>query len=305
MALALGAILYLAALLPSASAAANHRGAKYTIGWISDTQRYSASYTETFPIMTGYLKSESERLNLGYVAMTGDLVNRGSSRKQWQTAKASMDLLEPIPYGVLAGNHDRNGRGDYTNYSEYFGEIHFADKLYYGESFKDNLGHCDLITLGATDYIFVYMSYQPDEAMIAWANRAFRAHSGRVGVLCVHDYLDSRARLRDMGKTLQREVVAANPNIYLVLCGHRYTQYCVPVSFDDDGNGKDDRTVYQCIANYQTLEGGGLGNIRFLEIDEGKGQLRFYTYSPLLDGYRAPPSHANDKREIWPLPWAE
>ncbi len=299
-------LLIMASALPwrgAASAAYIAPAGPYTIGWISDTQRYSASYKETFPIMTQYLSGERDALNLGYVAMTGDLVNKGSSRSQWQTARSAMNLLEPVPYGVLAGNHDRDARGDYSSYKRYFGENHFVRKPYYGGSYKDNLAHYDMISLGETDYIFVYLSYQPDEEMMDWANAIFRAHPGRVGALCVHDYLDSKARLRAMGETLQREVVAKNPNIFLVLCGHRYTEACVPAYFDDDGNGKNDRTVYQCIANYQTMDRGGLGYIRFIEIDEGAGTLRFYTYSPLLDEYLHPRAYGKGDGEAWPLPW--
>lgn len=272
--------------------------AKYTIAWISDTQRYSASYKETFPVMTKYLRDERTRLNLGYVAMTGDIVKNGANGAQWQTAKAALDLLDPVPYGVLAGNHDRNGRSVYTNYTANFGEGEFSAKAYYGGSYKDNVGHYDLIRMGSTDFIFVYMSYQPDAAMIEWANSVFQKYPGRVGALCVHDYFDSSARLGGMGKTLQREVVAANKNVYMVLCGHRYTTACVPASFDDDGDGAKERTVYQCIANYQTLERGGQGYIRFIEIDEARAKLRFYTYSPLLGAFRK-----TSKDEELPLPW--
>jgi predicted MPP superfamily phosphohydrolase len=286
------------ALAQSAAAAE-----KYTIGWLSDTQRYSSSYPETFLTMTQYLRNAREKLNLGYVALTGDIVNKGSSKAQWRNARAALDLLAPIPFGVLAGNHDRNSRGVYTNFREHFGEAYFSEKPHYGGSYKDNLGHYDLITLGSTSYVFVYLSYQPNEEMIAWANNVFAAYPNRVGALCIHDYFDSRSQLRGMGRTLQREVVAKNKNLYLVLCGHRYTQDCIPIRFDDDGNGTEDRTVYQCIANYQTLKAGGQGYIRFLEIDESKGQLRFYTYSPLLDVYRAPPKSAKNKQETWPLPW--
>jgi hypothetical protein len=285
----------------SATNSATNAG-PYTIGWMSDTQRYNASYAETFQVMTEYLRNERENLNLGYVLMTGDIVGSGTSRAQWRNARAALDLLGSVPFGVLAGNHDRND-GKYANYSEFFGESYFADKPHYGGSYRDNRGHYDLISLGGTDYLFVYLSYQPGEEMIAWANSVFQTYPDRIGALCVHDYFDSNARLRGMGKTLQKEIVAKNPNLFLVFCGHRYTQDCIPVQFDDDGNGANDRTVYQCIANYQTLKGGGSGYIRFLEIDESKGQLRFFTYSPLLDEYRAPPEGANNKQEVWPLPW--
>ena len=124
-----------------------------------------------------------------------------------------------------------------------------------------------------------------------------------MGVLLTHDYLDGNANLRSNGELLQREIVSRNPNIYLVLCGHRYTEDTLPAQFDDNGDGAMDRTVYQCIANYQNLGQGGGGYIRFLRIDETKGTIRFYTYSSYLGVYRTPPERAKNPKDTWPIPW--
>lgn len=278
-------------------------GEPYTIAWLSDTQRYSASYPQIFLAMTNYLRGEKDKLNLGYVVLTGDIVSKAGSAQQWQNAKAAMDRLDPIPYGVLAGNHDRNKKIGYDNFSNSFGERFFSGKPHFGGSYKDNRGHYDLITMGKTDYLFVYLGFQPNQESMDWANSVFQKYPKRVGVLCVHDYLNSKSKPSGMGKTLQKKVLAVNPNLYLVLSGHRYTQDCVPISFDDNGDGKYGRTVYQCIANYQTLQNGGSGYMRFMQINEAKGELRFYTYSPFLDEYREPPKRAINKQDVWPIPW--
>ena len=69
---------------------------------------------------------------MGYVAHTGDLVASSQDTKQWEIAKQAMDELYPIPYGVLAGNHDVGQNNDYSNYSAYFGEKEFDKYPYYG-----------------------------------------------------------------------------------------------------------------------------------------------------------------------------
>lgn len=277
---------------------------KYTIAWISDTQHYSKYFPETFLTMTRYLKEKQQELNLGYVVHTGDLVASQTDVKQWANAKRAMDELSSIPNGVLAGNHDVGQSFDYTNYYTYFGKKAFDQYEYYGESLLNNRCHYDLITMGSTDYVFVYLGYQPGEDSIRFANQVFAKYPDRVGILCVHEYLGSHSTLRAIGRTLQEKVVKPNPNVYLVLCGHRYNEDCVPVTFDDDRDGKVDRTVYQCIANYQEIDKkGGSGYMRFLEIDEGKGTIRFYTYSPLLDRYRSAPETATNKEAVMPIPW--
>ena len=117
------------------------------------------------------------------------------------------------------------------------------------------------------------------------------------------------------GRALQKAVLAQCPNVYLVLSGHRYNVAAVPVSFDDDGDGTADRTVYQMIANYQAAGSeGGSGYMRFLQIDEAAGELRAYSYSPYLEDYRywdepgtenekSPVDPANEEITL-PLPWA-
>lgn len=256
--------------------------------------------------MTAYLAEEREKLNLGYVVHTGDIVGTGDKEKQWKVAKRAMDALGDIPYGVLPGNHDRGSKKSrYTNYGKYFGEEQFAELPHYGGGRENNQDHYDLITLGDTDFIFVYLGYEPGKQAIAWANEAFRKHPNRVGVLCVHDYLNAQTKLRDVGKTLQKEVVAANPNVFMVLCGHRYTEDTLPVTFDDDGDGKPDRTVYQSIANYQNGKAGGQGYIRFLRIDEEKGVIRYHTYSPVLNKRRSPPQNAITQATELPIPWLD
>lgn len=279
---------------------------KYTIAWISDTQHYSAYFSETFLTMTRYLKEKQQELNLGYVVHTGDLVASQTDVKQWANAKRAMDELSSIPHGVLAGNHDVGESFDYTNYYAYFGEKAFSQYEYYGESLLNNRCHYDLITMGNTNYVFVYLGYQPREASIRFANEVFAKHADRVGVLCVHEYLGSHSTLRAIGQTLYEKVVKPNSNVYLVLGGHRYNEDCVPVTFDDNQDGKADRTVYQCIANYQEIDKkGGSGYMRFLEIDEEKGTIRFYTYTPLLDRYRPIPQNSITQKTTLPIPWGD
>ena len=117
------------------------------------------------------------------------------------------------------------------------------------------------------------------------------------------------------GRALQKAVLAQCPNVYLVLSGHRYNVAAVPVSFDDDGDGTAERTVYQMIANYQAAGSeGGSGYMRFLQIDEAAGELRAYSYSPYLEDYRYwdEPGTENEKYPVdpaneeitLPLPWA-
>ncbi|MDR0839932.1 MAG: metallophosphoesterase [Christensenellaceae bacterium] len=291
------------------------QGGVYTFAWISDTQYYSRSYPEIYAAMTAFLRDNAKRLNLAYILHTGDLVNNYDQEEQWLAAVRAMSSLARLPYGVLAGNHDvHHDDANYTNFSAYFGEAQFAGRPWYGGSYQNNRGHYDLIDADGTQYIFVFMGYAPDAKALAWLRATFAQYPNRVGVLCLHDYLDTDLSLLPTGAQIYEKVVRRSPNLYMVLCGHRYNVGCVPAAFDDDGDGAIDRTVYQMIGNYQAAgDTGGGGYMRFLQIDEQEGVIRTYSYSPVAEDYTyfdTPEAQAEkytadpaNESAVYPIPW--
>lgn len=258
-----------------------------TVAWISDTQHYANTFPEIYPTITSFLYAHKEELNLVYVVHTGDLVHVNGSLENWTRAVDAMALLGDIPYGVLAGNHDVAKKGDiFEKYSFYFGEQKFKDKSWYGGSFENNRGHFDLITIGDIDYIFVYMSYEPDEKALTFIKDAFDSYPDRVGILCLHDFIKTDGTLSKDGKIIREKIIATCPNCYLVLCGHRYGFYCLEDSFDDDGDGLPDRTVYEMMMNYQAAgKEGGSGYFRLMQFDNNDRMIHILSYSPYLNDY--------------------
>ncbi len=260
---------------------------RYTIAWISDTQHYSNRFPDTFYAMTEYLRDNADSLDLRYIAHTGDLVHRAGSERQWEVAQRAMAAIADIPAGVCAGNHDvGTDDADYSAFSRYFGEAEASLRECYADSFEDNRGHCDLIDAGETRFVFIYIGYQIEQSGIEWVKQMLEKYSDRVAVICTHAYFDTDLSLLEDGELLKREVVSQYPNVYMVLSGHRYNIACVEDSFDDDGDGEDDRTVYQMICNYQAADSeGGSGYMMLFGIDEAAGLIHCKTYSPLLDDY--------------------
>ena len=285
-----------------------------TIAWISDPQHYSEKFPETYYAMTSFLRDSRTEMNLAYVVNTGDLVNKPEEDVQWEVADRAQAMLDGIPNGVLAGNHDVLDPVGYTAFCRYFGEARYKDEPWYGGSYEDNRGHFDLLTIGKTDYLFVYMGFGPDNQAIRWVKKIFDAYPDRVGILCLHDYYTKTQTLSKDGERWHDEVVAKCPNLYMVLCGHKYGSYCFPESFDDDRDGKEDRTVYQMLFNYQASQhDGGGGYLRLLQIDESEGMMHARTFSPLLvdfnrfddENMRESYYPFDEKNEdfILPLPW--
>jgi hypothetical protein len=236
-------------------------GDAYTIAWMSDPQHYSEEFPEKYYAMTAFLRDHREELHLAYIINTGDLVNDAGKKDQWEVADRAQAMIEEIPNGVLAGNHDVPNTYGYIEFCKWFGEKRYADRPWYGGSYEDNRGHYDLLTIGQTDYLFVYMGFAPDDDAIEWVRSVFRQYPDRVGVLCLHDYYTKTQTLSQDGKRWHDQVVKKMPNLYMVLCGHKYGSYCFPESFDDDKDGQPDRTVYQMLFNYQATKHDGESRI--------------------------------------------
>lgn len=259
---------------------------EYTIAWLSDTQYYSRDNPDIFVRITRFLRDNASRMNLKYIVHTGDLVHDYSSKEQWDNAEAAMQRIRGIPHGVLAGNHDiGTSKRDFNEFIARFGIGTMRKHDYCGGIYKDGQGHYDIIPVGETRLLFVYMSYAPNADALKWVDDVFKQYPDCVGILCLHDYFRSDLSLYSVAEEIQSSILPSNPNIYMVLCGHRYNVACVPFPCDDDGDGKDDRIVYQLMANYQEAGEGGSGYIRFFQIDEENGEMRLYAYSPYLKDY--------------------
>lgn len=295
----------------------------YSFAWFSDTQHYCRQNNGVFECMTEFLKNTREELDLRYVVFTGDFVHNFDNEDEWAVADRAMHTIDELPHGALAGNHDVGTSADgvdYTYYEKYFGAERYAGRAWFGGNDRNNRSHYDLIDCGDTGYLFVYIGYPADARSVEWAKTVFDSHPERVGILCAHSYFNTDLSLSDDGVMLKEHLVDKCPNLYMVLCGHRYNSAVVPYSVDDDRDGSPDRTVLQMISNYQAIgpssapvRTGGDGYIRLLEIDETAGTLKYKTYSPLLDDYSYfdDPEHRKEKYAFGPeseqgeirLPW--
>lgn len=279
----------------------NSQKEESTIAFLSDTQFYSKYYPYIYNIMTNYLKDNQQNLNLSYIVHTGDIVEDADLEQQWINARKSMDIIKDIPHGVLAGNHDTSSTDSFrNNYHKYFGSKYYENCSWYGENRNNNDDHYDLITIGKTNFIFVYLSDNPSQESIDFANKAFEKHKDRVGVLCVHNYITLDKEISKVGNKLQKEVVAKNSNVYMVLCGHCSIVGYIPDEFKD---GQSKRTVYQIIADYQNIRDGGY--MMLLKYNDSTGKINAVTYSPYKDEYLQGQNGISTHSFSFKAPWKE
>lgn len=273
---------------------------EFTVLWTTDPQWYSFKYQDILIDQNDWVVENYDRMNMEYIIHTGDFVDLPHNNDQWSFVDSQYKKWDDagLAYGVLAGNHDVDGT-DYTEFKQYFGAQRFEDNEWYGDSYDGNRGHYDLMTLGGVDFIFVYLGYGTHSAAdYEWMNGVLSTHSDRIAFLMFHEYLNADGTRTAIGDMIFNKVVLKNPNVRMVLCGHNYNSTRLIEYIDDNGDGKEDRTVYQLMANYQNTPNGGNGYMRFLEFDVDGGKVTQRTYSPYLGKFNMFENRGDERDEF-------
>jgi len=263
-------------------------GYDFTVAHISDTQYYNANdeFHRHQQSINDFLVQQRDALNLQYVVHTGDIVDDNEIPEQWSRANPSYEMFDDarLPYGVLAGNHDvSQSEVDYTEYGQHFGDARFAANPWFGGSHENNRGHFELISAGGIDLLYLYMGWGPGELQIAWMNEVLARYPERVAVVNLHEYMLTTGGLGAIPQRIFDEVIAPNANVRMVQSGHYHDAYTRTDSFDDDGDGVDDRTVTSMLFDYQGLPEGGQGFLRLQHFDNVGRTMMVRTYSPSLE----------------------
>ena len=266
----------------------------FCFGWETDTQYYSRQTPRKYIDLNQWIADNASSLKMKYLIHTGDLINDYDMLYQWELANYAMGLLElaDLPYGVLAGNHDVGlDLLDYEYYHRYFGQDRFVDQPWYGGSYDNNTGHYDLISAGGIDFIVLYMGWGLQQPELDWLNQVLAEYSDRKAILCFHGYTnvkpdeESGSLLNPTGQLVQKEVVAKNSNVFMVLSGHYHGASYETAAFDDDGDGTAERTVYQICTDYQVNADSGEGYVKMLYFNLAESKIYLSSYSPSLDDY--------------------
>jgi len=295
-----------------------HFPENFTIVTLPDTQFYSESYPEIFTEQTNWIVRNTERLNIKMVLHLGDIVNDFKDIEQWERASASMSILDDeVPYMVLPGNHDfleslpdlddiNILNNSYDNYNKYFGTWRFEDYEYYQESIPDNENQNSyaLLDIEGIKLGFLSLSYYPQKDHYEWGNKVLSDNRDVDFIVSVHDYLDPTVGIFEsdgpsIGQSFWHGVIKHNDrsslgeyffwnrmirnneNVFLVVSAHNYD---VPEHHNTAIGDKKNR-VHQVLSNYQALENGGNGWLRYYTFVPSKDKIKAYSYSPYLDEY--------------------
>ena len=279
-----------------------------------------------------YLANQKTAQNIVFVTHVGDVVQHGDLYDaEWQNARSALDILAAsgIPFGLAPGNHDYDNYSHSTGsrplvgsakWQQYFGpdSAYFSGKNWFGGSHYDtaSFGLSSYQTFAAGGKLFLHLSLEmePSDDTLAWARSVLVSHPGVPTIVTTHEYLGYQndangvaVRLADgymsgeannQPQAVWDKFIAANDQIFLVLCGHNWSSTVNGVSNGENlriDNNAFGHPVYQVLSDYQgnTFDAsgtpgaltGGAGWLRLMTFDPKAGTIHFQTYSSELNQY--------------------
>lgn len=270
----------------------------FTLAWITDTQTLTMyeSIAAAIVPMFRWVEQTREEYNTVALVHTGDLVENGWNQKYWDRINLGIEEIGmDLPFIPTAGNHDVAKTE--KSYEPWF-EQPFMERLAPERCYRGGEGYYELIEAGGESIVIVALGYLSCDAEgMAWARDVFDAHKDSIGILAVHSYLSksphTSAIWTDQGGDLREHVVIPCENVRFVLCGHVHGTARHDESFDDDGDGKEDRLVIALRHNEQDRRyRDRVGWLRMLIFDPLARTLEVQTYSPFLDKHYTAESRA-------------
>ncbi len=270
----------------------------FTIVWMSDTQHISRNNPDVFNCMRDWILNNREAHNIQFVIHTGDVVDGIGPGMFENAANALVPLFEALPGMVVSGNHDISKSGN----QYYFVQRPYAQLVQKeGQTYQN--GAAAYVTFNAcgTDFLVFGLGYGVN--CPGWMNEIIGQHPNHVVITVMHKGLQDDGRFFTESRTIFREVMPQCPTFRLLLCGHMRGTITRTDWFDDDRDGKDDRSVTTMMFNYQDDRVKGLGFMRLLRFDPLSRSIEVSTYSPWFDQWGYPKASEEENHFILQNAW--
>lgn len=279
---------------------------------VPDPQTY-VKYTRNqgiLNLMTSWIAENVEKLNIGFVMCTGDLVEQNhllnpdgkaanvNSPKQWEAVASAFGRLNgKVPYILATGNHDFgivSAENRRSHFDEYFTP---NNNLLTANLLKDvGLTEEGVPTLRNSTYeyctpqgkkiLILVLEFAPRDAAIEWAKGivAQDKYKDHEVILLTHSYMDSnnqhivkegyKVEDANYGAAIWGKLIQPASNIRMVFAGHIGAPDDIKqhIAFRTDVNAAG-KKVQQMVFNAQAMGGGWFGN-------GGDGWLRILEFMP-------------------------
>ena len=285
-----------------------------TIVLIPDPQYYVACRYAHLWNQSKWIHEQRDSRNIVAAITLGDLTDHNTTA-EWEFVRDSFaPLAKGFPLMLTTGNHDYgvNGAADSreTLLPRYFDENWARTNAGLRELMSPESIANAFYSLDTGKYRLgvLMLEWSPRRATVDWANGVLSRYADHRVIVATHAYLydDStrydRLRRPDQlwspydygtaqgdlatdeshdGEMLWNALVRRHAGIFLVVSGHVLGQGAGRLtSRGDAGNA-----VHQILVNYQMLNQGGLGYLRYFEILPGGNLIHMKTYSPSLGLY--------------------
>lgn len=287
----------------------------WTMVVLPDPQNY-VKFAENQPLlelMTVWIRQNVQKLNVGLVLCTGDLVDQNlnptpdgvhgnqTGTQQWEAVSHAFRQLDGrVPYILATGNHDygvKNAESRYSQFHKWFPPernpltANLLTAMAPNEQGIPTLENACYSFTDPTGYkrLIFSLEFLPRTEIVHWARTlaADARYADHTGIILTHSYLRSSLKNNEpidaesypvsrptVGKELWKTLLAPSRNLQLLICGH--------VADSDEHEGhvgyREDRnaagkSVAQMLFNAQREGGGWHGN-------GGDGWLRLLEFLP-------------------------
>ncbi len=269
----------------------------FTLAWASDTQAMIAYYQEMLPGFTAmcqWIADHAQERNIVAFLHTGDMVDNPTNKYQWNRFTEGMRVIaDKMPLFVTLGNHDFY---DGTQSHVWTRQFYFQD-IPAKQRYREGQASYMELSVGSMDLLLIQMAFreQNNRTAIQWLRDVCKAYADRPVIFVVHGYLSNEGKLMTAAQLMEKELVAASPNIRLILCGHSRGIARQIFTYDDDGDGVEERSV--CVLMHDLQEDRNkYGYFNLLTYDPAANTLSVDSYSPFMDDYIYDDEHPNDER---------
>ena len=261
-------------------------------------------------IITTWIKTNKENLNIELVLCTGDIVDNNNSIipepkyggdqtawQQWEAVSRSFNKLNNIvPYILCVGNHDietKLGECRYSQFNSWFPPN--GNPLTYKilvDMFSNPSGaktlenaYYEFVSPHGVPFLIFSLEFLPRDTIVQQAIKVVHQekYNSYKGIILTHSYLETdntrcikeNYPLKDVtnGEDLWTKLIAPSINLEMVICGHKAGKsHREHVGYRVDNNAGN-KNVHQILFNAQWEGGGPNGN-------GGDGWIRIFEFLP-------------------------